>query len=111
MILSSLVLLLHRWPTQCVGWFDHNKEIHVQCVSVDMIVTAADVLLLWFVYYVQHSIMASCFVGMYLASNFNCLQSASNVVLDVNVQEVLPAVQTSYVRMTSRKWWAMVTVP
>jgi len=34
-------------------------------------------------------------VGLYLASNFNCLQSANNVVLDVNVQEVLPAVQTS----------------
>ena len=53
--------------------------------------------------------MASC---LYLASNFNRLQSASNVLLDVNVQEGLPAVQMScYVRMTSRKWWAMVTVP
>jgi len=48
---------------------------------------------------------------LYLASNFNCLQSASDVLLDINVQEVLPAVQTSYVRMTSWKWWTMVTVP
>jgi len=36
------------------------------------------------------------FVGLYLALNVNRLQSASNVALDVNVQEVLPAVQTSY---------------
>ena len=56
----------------------------------------------------QHSIMASC---MYLASNFNCLQSASNILLVINVQEVLPAVQMSYVRMTSWKLWAIVTVP
>ena len=52
-------------------------------------------------------------VGLYLASNFKCLQSASNVLLDVNVQEVLPAVQTSYVRMTSQvlEWWGLITCP
>ena len=32
-------------------------------------------------------------VGQYSASNFNCLQSGSNVGLDVEVQEPLPAVE------------------
>ena len=32
------------------------------------------------------------FVGLYLASNFNRMQSASNIELNINVQEVLPAV-------------------
>ena len=74
-----------------MGWFDHCKEIHVQCVSVDMIVhsTRCPAIV---VCLLQHSIMALC---LYLGSNFNCLQSARNVLLDVNVQEVLPAVQTS----------------
>jgi len=59
----------------------------------------------------QHSIWLHAH-WTYVAFNFNCLQSASNAVLDVNVQEVLPAVQTScYVRMTSREWWGMVTCP
>ena len=38
--------------------------------------------------------MVLCFFGLYIASNFNHLQSASNVALDVNVQTVLPAVQS-----------------
>lgn len=36
------------------------------------------------------------FAGLYLALNVNRLQSVSNIALDVNVQEILPAVQTSY---------------
>jgi len=48
-------------------------------------------------------------VELYLVSNLNCLQSANNV-LDISVQEVLPAVQNCYFQMTSWKWWAMVTV-
>jgi len=35
------------------------------------------------------------FVGLYPASNFNCVENASNIALDIEVQEVLPAVQMS----------------
>ena len=35
------------------------------------------------------------FVELYPASNLNCVKNASNVALDINFQEVLPAVQMS----------------
>jgi len=35
------------------------------------------------------------FAGLYPASKFNCLQSISNIALDTQVQEALPAVQMS----------------
>ena len=83
----------HLSVVKALGRFDHSKEIHVPCISVERIVhnIRCHVIAVCLVQHSHGSVMASCLLDFI----FNRLQSTSNVALNVNVQEVLPAIQTS----------------